>query len=45
MPATVNITVGSCGIRLADGTTVWLSLGEEVEERLAELVGADAGCS
>src|SRR6476646_9589649 len=23
MPATVNSTVGSCGIRLADGTTVW----------------------
>ena len=23
MPATVNSTVGSCGMRLADGTTVW----------------------
>ena len=23
MPATVNSTVGSCGIRLADGTIVW----------------------
>ena len=23
MPATLNSTVGSCGIRLADGTGVW----------------------
>ena len=39
MPATVNSTVGSCGIRLADGTTVWSACREEVGERGTELVG------
>ena len=39
IPATLNSTVGSCGIRLADGTAVWPRADEEVDERLAELVG------
>ena len=43
MPATVNSTVGSCGIRLADGTSVWPRADEEVEEGVAELVGGHRG--
>ena len=39
IPATLNSTVGSCGIRLADGTARVAARGEEVDERLAELVG------
>ena len=38
MPATVNRTVGSCGIRLADGTTVWSrSAKKPVKDRRSSL--------
>ena len=39
MPATVNSRVGSWGIRLADGTTVWPLSSEVVEEYRAKLGG------
>ena len=39
MPATVNSTVGSCGIRLADGTTVWARAAKKSSEGVAELIG------
>ena len=38
MPATVNSTVGSCGMRLADGTIVWSRSDEEIGEGAAQLV-------
>ena len=39
MPATLKSSVGSCGIRLAEGTHDVVARDEEVDERLAELVG------
>ena len=45
IPATVNSTVGSCGIRLADGTTVWSrSAKKPVNDRRSSLavVGGEA---
>ena len=41
MPATVNMIVGSCGIRLADGTGVCPRSAKNVAERVAELVGGE----
>ena len=43
MPATVNNTVGSCGIRLADGTTVWSLAAKNSRNDVAELVGGHGG--
>ena len=39
IPAMVNSTVGSWGIRLADGTGAWPALDEEAGEGGAEVIG------
>ena len=44
IPATVNSTVGSCGIRLADGTTAWSrSAKKPVKDRRSSLAVRGGG--